>query len=144
MSAAINGFVTQAPQTMSAPCATSPRASRLSGAKTRLVAATSSAAVGEAAGPRMRAQPATLSLAGLVHDEMRRADSASLAAWGFFGHKFGAPASKGDALGVCAMELTRHAPVLDGAGRALGLADVDVIRAYDCIKRPGSRADPCW
>ena len=28
------------------------------------------------------------------------------------------------------MELTRNAPVLDGAGRALGLADVDVIRAY--------------
>ena len=40
------------------------------------------------------------------------------------------PASKGGALGACAMELTRNAPVLDGAGRALGLADVDVIRAY--------------
>ena len=59
---------------MSAPCATSPRASGLSGAKTRLVASASSAAVGEAADPRMRAQPATLSLARLVHDEMRRAD----------------------------------------------------------------------
>ena len=67
---------------MSVPCATSPRASRLSGAKTCVVAAASSAAVGGAAEHRMRAQPATLSLAGLVHDEMRRADSASRAAWG--------------------------------------------------------------
>ena len=46
----------------------------LSGAKTRVVTAASSAAVGGAADPRMRVQRATLSLAGLVHDEMRRAD----------------------------------------------------------------------